>query len=170
MITKFGIEGNAIYGLSLDIQKQLDKHNEATIHVDFKPSLSLATVTNKIKDSNSNITKTLKEKLKLPKAIIDLIKMTLSKERFLNIDQLAAYIKQFPLKLIDSAPIDEAISTTGGIDIYAINSKFELNKIKQNYCIGEMIDWHAPTGGYLIQGCASIGVYLANHLNNINKA
>ena len=79
---------------------------------------------------------------------------------------LAKFIKRFPLTIVDSGRIDEAISTMGGIHFNAVNSDFELKKIKNQFCIGEMLDWNAPTGGYLIQACASIGVYLAIQLNN----
>ena len=84
----------------------------------------------------------------------------------MDIESLAKFIKRFPLKIVDSAPIDEAISTMGGIDLSAVDSNFELKKLKNNFCIGEMLNWNAPTGGYLIQACASTGVYLAHQLNN----
>ena len=109
--------------------------------------------------------RTLKEKIKIPAAIVQLLKITLSKSVFLDHKRLAAAIKKFPISLLAPAPIDEAISTTGGLSLAAINDNFELKAIKNNFCIGEMLDWNAPTGGYLIQACASMGVYLANYLN-----
>ena len=92
--------------------------------------------------------------------------MTLTKEEFLDVEVLAKFIKKFPLTIIDLAPVDEAISTSGGINLNAVDSNFELKKVKNNFCIGEMLDWNAPTGGYLIQACVSKGVYLAHQLNN----
>ena len=166
VITKFGIEGNAIYGLSPEIQVSLASKNEVVVYVDFKPTYNLPTLIKKITDSKSNTTITLSERIKLPRAVIELLKLTLTKEEFLNIQILAKFIKSFPLTIVDSAPIDEAISTSGGINLNAVDSNFELKKIKNNFCIGEMLDWNAPTGGYLIQACASTGVYLARHLNN----
>jgi len=56
----------------------------------------------------------------------------------------------------------------GGIDLKAVDNHFQLHKISNQYCIGEMLDWDAPTGGYLLQACASSGVFLARHLNTIN--
>lgn len=166
VIIKFGIEGNAIYGLSPKIQAILASKSEVIVYVDFKPTYNLESLIEKIRNSKSNITVTLREKIKLSKAQVDLIKLTLTKEEFLDIQTLAKFIKSFPLVIIGSAPIDEAISTTGGININAVDSNFELKKLKNNFCIGEMLDWNAPTGGYLIQGCASMGVYLAHQLNN----
>jgi len=165
IITKFGIEGNAIYGLSPEIQTALASNSEAVVYVDFKPTFNLSALIEKINYSKSNTTDTLRKSLKLSNTVIELIKVTLTKEEFIDIQILAQFIKRFPLKIIDAAPIDEAISTSGGIDLNAIDSNFELRKLKNNFCIGEMLDWNAPTGGYLIQACASTGVYLARQLN-----
>ncbi len=167
VITNFGIEGNAIYGLSPEIQAILASENAPVVYVDFKPSYNLSTLIERITHSKSNITTSLREIVKLPRAAVELLKVTLTKDEFLDIQILAEYIKSFPLKIVGSATIDEAISTSGGISLNAVDSHFELKKVKNNFCIGEMLDWDAPTGGYLIQACASTGVYLANHLNTL---
>ena len=166
VITKFGIEGNAIYGLSPEIQEALVIENQVVVYADFKPTLSLSTLIEKLSLSRSKTTITLKEKIKLSRTVIEIIKVTLTKEEFLDVEVLAKFIKKFPLTIIDLAPVDEAISTSGGINLNAVDSNFELKKVKNNFCIGEMLDWNAPTGGYLIQACASKGVYLAHQLNN----
>jgi len=166
VITNFGLEGNAIYGLSPEIQASLVSKKEVVVYVDFKPTIDLSTLREKIENSKSNTTTTLREKLKLPRSVVELIKTSLTKEEFLDIKVLAKFIKNIPLTITDSAPIDEAISTSGGINLNAVDSKFELKKLKDNFCIGEMLDWDAPTGGYLIQACASTGAYLAHQLNN----
>ena len=166
VITKFGIEGNAIYGLSPEIQEALVIENQVVVYADFKPTLSLSTLIEKLSLSRSKTTITLKEKIKLSRTVIEIIKVTLTKEEFLDVEVLAKFIKKFPLTIIDLAPVDEAISTSGGINLNAVDSNFELKKVKNNFCIGEMLDWNAPTGGYLIQACVSKGVYLAHQLNN----
>jgi uncharacterized flavoprotein (TIGR03862 family) len=166
VITNFGLEGNAIYGLSPQIREQLFTNSQATIFIDFKPSLTLENVLYKIKNSiYKNTTQILKKELKLTVAQIDLLKAHLSKETYLNPKSLSENIKNFPLKINKAATIDEAISTVGGIDLKSVTENFELKNIPNQYCIGEMLDWDAPTGGYLLQACASMGVYLANHLN-----
>lgn len=79
---------------------------------------------------------------------------------------MAKFLKAVPIRILAAAPIDEAISTAGGVSISAaLTYDFELVKRPGNYCIGEMVDWTAPTGGYLIQACASMGVFLARRLN-----
>ena len=167
VITKFGLEGNAIYALSPDIKVELKNQEASLVSIDFKPSLDQATVLDKLNKAKTNTTKTLKEILKLPSAVIDLIKEDLSKEEFLDNSYLASSIKRFPLTLLDDAPIDEAISTSGGVALEAVDKNFQLKKLDNQFCIGEMLDWDAPTGGYLIQACASSGVFLAKHLNRI---
>ncbi len=166
VITKFGIEGNAIYGLSSEIQATLSSKKEVVVNVDFKPTYDEAGLIKKMTDSTLNITTTLKEKIKLSKPVVDLIKVTLTKEEYLDIPLLAKFIKRFPLSLTEAAPIDEAISTSGGVSLDVVNSHFELKEQKNNFCIGEMLDWDAPTGGYLIQACASMGVCVAQYLNS----
>lgn len=166
VITKFGLEGNAIYGLSPQIREQLNASSKATIYIDFKPSLTLENVLYKLENSSyKNTTQILKKELKLTNAQIDLLKRALSKASYLNAISLAENIKKFPLEIIHTATIDEAISTVGGINLNTISENFELKQISNQFCIGEMLDWDAPTGGYLLQACASIGVYLAKHLN-----
>ena len=166
VITKFGLEGNAIYGLSPQIREQLYANSKATVFIDFKPSLTLENLHSKIKLSKyRNTTEILKKELKLSASQIDLLKMYLSKESYLNTESLTKNIKKFPLEVLNTASIDEAISTVGGIDLNAISENFELKNMSNQFCIGEMLDWDAPTGGYLLQACASIGVCLAKHLN-----
>ncbi|WP_111706240.1 TIGR03862 family flavoprotein [Lutibacter citreus] len=166
VITTFGLEGNAIYGLSPQIREQLNTNSKATIFIDFKPTLTLENVHSKLKTSiYKNTTQILKKELKLSAPQIDLLKIYLSKESYLNTESLAKNIKNFPLEILNTASIDEAISTVGGIDLNGISKNFEIKNISNQFCIGEMLDWDAPTGGYLLQACASTGVYLANYLN-----
>jgi uncharacterized flavoprotein (TIGR03862 family) len=169
IITKFGLEGNAIYGLSPQIRATLKSEEKARIYIDFKPTFSLEEVTLRVKNSSfKNTTQILKKELKLSTSQIDLLKTYLSKEDYLNSEILAKYIKEFPLEITALGILDAAISTVGGIDLDAVDTNFQLRKIKNQFCIGEMLNWDTPTGGYLIQGCVSSGVYLAKHLNNIN--
>jgi uncharacterized flavoprotein (TIGR03862 family) len=167
VITKFGLEGNAIYGLSPQIRAALNTHSKAIVFIDFKPSLTIENVNLKINTSTyRNTTETLKKELKLSSSQIDILKTYLSKESYLNTAALANNIKKFPLEIINTATIDESISTVGGIDRNAVSNNFELQNMQHQYCVGEMLDWDAPTGGYLLQASASIGVSVARHLNN----
>lgn len=163
VITEYGIEGGAIYALSPEIRKQLNKNKKAKITIDLKPSLNLEEI--KLKLQPTKITQQLVKSIKLEKPKIDLLKAYLSKEDFLNTTTLAYLIKNFPIEIIGSSLINEAISTVGGIDLNEIDTNFELHQLKSNYIIGEMLDYDAPTGGYLLQSCFSMGVFLAKYLN-----
>ena len=90
----------------------------------------------------------------------------LSKDDFTYLEDLALKIKKLPIIITAVAPIDEAISTVGGISLNEIDTRFQLKKLQDNYCIGEMLDWDAPTGGYLLQACFSMGHQLAVLLNS----
>ncbi|MCH2228810.1 MAG: TIGR03862 family flavoprotein [Crocinitomicaceae bacterium] len=166
VITSFGVEGNAIYALSPEIQPELNKGNSVEITIDFKPVFSESEIISKIEVSTfKNRTETLKRGLKLSKVQLELLKTRLTKEQYMSNKQLAHFIKEFPLVVNAAADLDEAISTTGGIALKAINDNFELIDKKSTYCIGEMLDWNAPTGGYLLQACFSMGARLAGRLN-----
>jgi predicted flavoprotein YhiN len=111
------------------------------------------------------MTSTLRRDLKLGATKMDLLHAFLPKEDYLTPEKLAPKIKRLPLTLLGSAPLDEAISTTGGIALDAVDTHFELLQIPRTFCIGEMLDWNAPTGGYLLQACFSMGVFLAGYFN-----
>lgn len=166
VVTKFGLEGNAIYALSPKIRELLNTKQKATITIDLKPALALEKVVEKLSASTlKNTTDTLKVHLKLTGVQIGLLKVIVSKEDFLNHEALANYIKNLKLEIVGNAPIDEAISSVGGIVLNAVNQHFEFNNLPNQFCIGEMLDYDAPTGGYLLQSCFSMGVNLAKHLN-----
>jgi uncharacterized flavoprotein (TIGR03862 family) len=167
VITKFGMEGGAIYALNAAIRNQLNQNSASTIYIDLKPIFCHEEILEKLHQPKRNSwTNHLETKIGLSKTAIALLKFYLSKEQFTNINELAKAIKKLPLNVVGLAPTDEAISTVGGISLNEINSNFELKKLPNHFCIGEMLDWDAPTGGYLLQGNFSMGVALANYLNS----
>ena len=107
----------------------------------------------------------LEKKINLSNTQIQLLRFYTTKEEYNQPKHLSELIKKFPLVITDFAPIDEAISTVGGIDLKEVNEELELKKLPNHYCMGEMLDWDAPTGGYLLQACFSMGKYLADKLN-----
>jgi len=171
VITKFGIEGGAIYALSPEIREQLSKNKEAQIFIDLKPTLTVDGIKNKLlAKGNKSQTKLLADLIKLSSIQIGLLKSILTKDEFTNEDLLSKKIKSLPLKIISAPPIDEAISTVGGISLEEVDEFFQLRKLSNHFSIGEMLDWDAPTGGYLLQACFSMGHYLGHHLNLTAKA
>ena len=159
VITKFGLEGGAIYALSPEIRKQLNSAKKAEIFIDLKSETEIEKIIAKLKvpRNKKSWTQHNENQLNLSKTAILLLKNYVSKEDFLILDKLAFYLKNLPLKVAGFAPIDEAISTVGGIDLTEIGQHFQLNKLPKNFVIGEMLNWDAPTGGYLLQACFQHG-------------
>ena len=168
VITKFGIEGSGIYPLSPQITEQLTEKKSAEISIDFKPGFSIEKIIEKLSQERhkKNLTDILKTELNFSQPQVQLLKSGLNKESFLNVAKLAFAIKHFELKIIGSASIDEAISTTGGISLIETDEDFQLKKLPRHFVIGEMLDYDAPTGGYLLQSCFSMAKFVAYNLNN----
>lgn len=157
VFTKYGIEGSPVYFLN----RFTRKHDfPLVIEIDLKPNLSEDEIVAELKSSD-RISPILKKKLKLSTTSLNLLK-TLDKETYTDIEILAKRIKKFPIEVLSFRPIDEVISTSGGVAFSELNSFFELKKFPNVFCAGEMIDWEAPTGGYLLQACFSTGFFVGN--------
>ena len=187
VITEFGIEGSGIYPLSPEIRKQLISPNishpelvsgshkmlkqvqhdgVAKLYIDFKPDLPLEEIIERIENKGKlSIKEVLEKKINLSATQIELLKLASTKEEYNDVQFLSQLIKSYSLTLVGLAPMDDAISTVGGISLDEINNSLELKKLPNHYCIGEMLDWDAPTGGYLLQACFSMGKFLADKLN-----
>lgn len=169
VITRSGLEGGAIYALSPEIRKQLIENGYALVYIDLKPTLTTDTILNTLQQrGNKSLSQLLQTTLNISTVQFSLLKNLLSKEEFTNPSLLASKIKRFPIRLNGYGPIDEAISTIGGIDLNEVDSFYQLKKLPTHYVIGEMLDWDAPTGGYLLQACFSMGFFLAKHLNTLH--
>ena len=164
VITATGIEGGAIYFHSPAIREQLQAKGTATVLLDLRPDQNAETLKKKIAGGGRSRSEQLKA-AGLDKTAISLLKHFLSKPDYLDDEKLASAIKNFPLAITGLAPIDEAISTTGGIALDEVDEYFRLCRIANTWVTGEMLDWDAPTGGYLLQGCFSMGYVLAHQLN-----
>lgn len=169
-ITDFGLEGNAIYALSHRLQEALGEGGPAVIYLDLKPTLTPQQVRAKLgRSAGKAVSALLKSDLNLNRTEIALLKQGTDKATFLNPDRLAQTIKALPLRLHSAGPLDEAISTLGGLALSEVDENFRCRKLPNAYAIGEMLDWFAPTGGYLLQGCFSMGMLLARHLNGLER-
>lgn len=166
VLTAFGIEGSGVYPLGPEVRWQLTNKKEATLYIDFKPQNTVDEIEAKLSNrKNTSFTKFLEKELKLGETKTLLLKTLSAKEIFTNSKTLAALIKNLPIKITALAPLDEAISTVGGIALKEVDEHYQLKKLPSHYVIGEMLDWDAPTGGYLLQACFSMGNNLAHHLN-----
>jgi len=168
VVSKFGLEGNAIYALSQKIQEALLTRKSTVVYLDLKPTMTLEQIRAKYNNSRFfDVTTILKKDLNINRVFISLLKQFSDKETFLNPDLLTAIIKSVPIPVHSAGDMDEAISTLGGISLGEVDENFQLKKIPGSFIIGEMLDWYAPTGGYLLQGCFSMGFVLAKYLNEL---
>ncbi len=169
VLRKDGVEGGAVYALSPQIRSQLNEQQQALIYIDLKPSLSSASILDALnKKGKKTFTAILKSQFNFTELHIALLKSILSKEEFNTAEVLCNKIKNLPLTIIGFGAIDKAISTVGGIALKEVSESFQLHKLPSHYVIGEMLNWDAPTGGYLLQACFSMGYYLAQQLNTRN--
>lgn len=161
VFTKYGIEGSPVYYLNRFTRPH---QFPLTLEIDLKPRLTEAEISEQLSKADK-ISPILKRQLKLSTTAINLLK-TLDKENYTNNKKLPGMIKRFSIEVLSLRPIDEVISTAGGVAFSALNSKLELKDYPNVFCAGEMIDWEAPTGGYLLQACFSTGFWVANEIVN----
>jgi predicted flavoprotein YhiN len=137
------------------------------MELDLKPAVAVEKIAGRFSEGNraKNLSTFLRGQIKLSKSQLLLLKSLLTKEDFLDPRVLSRHIKHLEIQVTGLGPVTEAISTVGGIALDEVNENFELHKLKHHYCIGEMLDYDAPTGGYLLQSCFSMAKYLAHQLN-----
>lgn len=151
VLTHYGIEGKPAYAMN----NPLRKNDFKGLTIDFKPQLTCEHLAEVL--SGSKTIRAGFERLKIALPVYTWLKATLTKEQFTDSQQLAQQLKTFAPQLKGLRPLDEVISTVGGVDMDAIHPDGSLKQFPNVYCAGEMLDWDAPTGGYLLQGCVSSG-------------
>jgi uncharacterized flavoprotein (TIGR03862 family) len=164
VITGAGIEGGAIYALSAELREQINRDGEATLQVALRPDLHVSELAKRLsgpkgKQSLSNY---LRKAAHLSPLAIGLLqeaaKVSGVSLRSLPPAALAELINAVPIRLGGVAPIERAISTAGGISFDELDADFMLRRLPGVFATGEMLDWEAPTGGYLLQACFATGV------------
>ncbi|MDT3684531.1 MAG: TIGR03862 family flavoprotein [Pseudorhodoplanes sp.] len=160
MISRAGLEGGGVYALSSRLRDAVERDGEAILTVDLLPNVSIPELAKKLgaprgKTSLSNF---LRKAVNLSPAAIGLAQ-ELAKGKLADLapDAMARLLKAVPVTLIGVAPITRAISTAGGVSFGDVDANFMLHKKPGVFVAGEMLDWEAPTGGYLLQACFATG-------------
>jgi len=168
MLTQYGLEGTGIYALSNLIRDEIIENKRAVIELDLRSDLSLENILEKIKKprAKNSLSNFLRKSLKLTKTELSLLRELLSKEEFNNLDILATKVKSLKIELDGINALDEAISTSGGILLSEVDDDLSLKSHSHMYICGEMLDWDAPTGGYLLQACFSMAYTIAQILKD----
>ncbi|MFM1926375.1 MAG: hypothetical protein RIT44_2181, partial [Pseudomonadota bacterium] len=158
VITDTGVEGSLIYAASAGLRDDLAQ-GETQFLLDLLPDLSLEQVQSAVRwpRGSRSLSSHLKSRLGLEGVKSGLMYELCSPQTLANPDALAQALKQLPIRLKQPRPVAEAISTAGGVASEGLTPDLMLSQRPGVYCAGEMLDWEAPTGGYLLTACLASG-------------
>jgi uncharacterized flavoprotein (TIGR03862 family) len=159
IVTGTGVEGGLIYTLSAQLRELIALSGSAIIHVDLAPDWSHERLTNELTRprGSSSWSRHLQRRVGLGGVKAALLFERLERTDFDTVDRVVRTIKALPLTLVAARPIAEAISSAGGVAIGALDERLMLRRAPGIFCAGEMLDWEAPTGGYLLTACFASG-------------
>lgn len=159
IVTERGIEGSLIYAFAARLRDCLEQRGSASFYLDLCPHQTQTQLEAVLKQRSSkkSLGSFLKSQLKLDTLKTALIFEKLDKTRAPTAEYLAQLLKNLAITVIGMTPLDEAISTAGGIDFSALTPDLMLKDLPGVFCAGEMLDWEAPTGGYLLTACLATG-------------
>ena len=170
VVTESGVEGSLVYAASASVRDAIAAHGRATVQLDLQPQRDAAFVQDEVSRprGSRSLSTHLKSRLGIDGVKAALLRELLPPEAMNDPAQLAAAIKALPLTLHAARPIDEAISSAGGVRFEGLIDGLMLQARPGVFCAGEMLDWEAPTGGYLLTACfatgAAAGEGAARHL------
>jgi uncharacterized flavoprotein (TIGR03862 family) len=159
IVTEAGVEGSLIYAASGPLRDAIAAHGSATALIDLLPQRSAEFVRAEVARprGSRSLSTHLKSRLGIDGVKAALLHELLPREAFADAAALAAGIKSLPLRLVAARPIAEAISSAGGVAFDALTAQLMLQALPGVFCAGEMLDWEAPTGGYLLSACMASG-------------
>ena len=170
MVTEHGLEGGAVYALSRELRSALDGAGSggagsggAVIHVDLRPDLSVEVLVDRLgrRRPKESLSTLLRRSAGLPPVAVGLLREATGNRLPSDHGELAALIRSVPLSVDGLAPIERAISTAGGLRFDQLDGHLMVRSRPGTFVAGEMLDWDAPTGGYLLQASFATGVAAA---------
>lgn len=162
MITDEGLEGGPVYASGAQIRAALAAEGSCTLSVDLQPDLAESVVADRLMRRPKDSLATALSRLGLARASIGLLREATANRLHRDPGALAALVKAVPVVVRDIAPLDRAISSAGGISLDEVDAHSMLRRASGTFVAGEMLDWDAPTGGYLLQASLSTGVAAAH--------
>lgn len=159
VVTETGIEGGVIYAVSACLRDQILANGEAVIRLDLAPGRDLTRLIADLSRprGSRSMASHLRRRAHIEGVKAGLLYECVPKHDFTDPTRLAAAIKALSLRLVAPRPVEEAISTAGGIAFEALNHRLMISALPGIFCAGEMLDWEAPTGGYLLTACFASG-------------
>jgi predicted flavoprotein YhiN len=158
--TQTGVEGSLIYAVSALLRDEIARSGQATFLLNLLPDQTEEQVLAQVSHprGSRSLTSHLKSRLHLEGIKTSVLYEVLGPTGMQEPDRLARAIKALPVTVTAARPIDEAISSAGGVRFEALTSNLMLRSLPGVFCAGEMLDWEAPTGGYLLQGVMASGM------------
>lgn len=159
VITNTGVEGGVIYTVSAALRDEILANGSATLRLDLAPDRDIPRLTHDLSRPRGKRTMAtqLQRQANIEGVKAGLLREVISKDDFADPARLAVAIKSLPVKLIAPRPLKEAISTAGGVPFEALDERLMIRTLPGVFCAGEMLDWEAPTGGYLLTACFATG-------------
>lgn len=159
VVTETGVEGGLIYTVSRTIREQILDKGRGVVYLDLTPDRSLERLRRELSQPRGKrtIATHVKRRAGLDGVKAGLLYEFLSKDALRDSTQLASAIKSLPLTLVAPRPLEEAISTAGGVSFDTLDPHLMIRSLPGVFCAGEMLDWEAPTGGYLLTACLATG-------------
>ncbi|GAA4349111.1 NAD(P)/FAD-dependent oxidoreductase [Hymenobacter saemangeumensis] len=169
MLTPYGVEGTPVYALTSALRAALSQEKPATLLLNLKPDLKPAQLLARLKERRpgTSLPDLLRRSLHLGPPIPTLLRELVPDLGRLSPEELADLLTALPLPVSGLRPLDEAISTAGGIAFSEVDEHLMLRKRPGTFIAGEMLDWEAPTGGYLLQACFSTGAWAARGIREV---
>ncbi|MCX7173092.1 MAG: TIGR03862 family flavoprotein [Proteobacteria bacterium] len=159
MVTATGVEGSLIYAFSAALRDEIAASGTATLYLDLAPAWELPRLIAEVSRprGSRSLASHLQSRLGIKGVKMGLLRELLHEQEFADPARLGAAIKRLPLKLGAARPLDEAISSAGGVAFEALDEHLMIRSLPGVFCAGEMLDWEAPTGGYLLTACFASG-------------
>jgi uncharacterized flavoprotein (TIGR03862 family) len=159
IVTAEGVEGSLIYKMSAMLREQIAATGSALVYLDLAPDQDKQLLIDKISAprGKNSMANHLRKRLGIDGVKAGLLREVLLKDAFDDPIRLCNTIKALPVKLVSARPIDEAISSAGGVNFEVLDEHLMLRSMPGTFCAGEMLDWEAPTGGYLLTACFASG-------------
>jgi uncharacterized flavoprotein (TIGR03862 family) len=164
IVTRQGLEGGGVYALSAVLRDAIAARGEAVLHIVLRPDMAADEVRRRLAAprGKQSLATFLRKTLSLPPVAIALLhEAAPGRVAGMTAAELAALVNAAPVRLVGTAPLDRAISTAGGVAFDEIDDNFMLRRRPGVFVAGEMLDWEAPTGGYLLQASFSTGAAAA---------
>jgi uncharacterized flavoprotein (TIGR03862 family) len=159
VVTDTGVEGSLIYALSAPLRDEIAAQGSALLQLDLAPGRDVARLARDLARPRAgrSLSEVLRRMAGFDAVKIGLIHEIVPKSELADAETLAARAKALPLKLVRARPLAEAISSAGGVRFEALDDHLMLRRRPGVFCAGEMLDWEAPTGGYLLTACLASG-------------